>query len=87
MSLLAIVPARGGSKGIPNKNIINFLGKPLINFTIEAALKSSAIDTILVSSDNKEIIEVCSKYKNIVIDHRPLSLANDESHIILTIFL
>lgn len=84
MSLLAIVPARGGSKEIPNKNIIDFLGQPLINYTIEAALNSS-IDTILVSSDNKEIIEVCSKYKNIFIDHRPLSLATDESHIIHTI--
>ena len=85
MSLLAIIPARGGSKGIPNKNIIDFLGKPLIHYTIEAALNSSCIDSILVSSDNPEIIKKSLEYKNIFIDHRPASLATDESHIIDTI--
>ena len=85
MSLLAIIPARGGSKGIPNKNIINFLGKPLINYTIEAALNSKTIDQILVSSDSKEIINISSKFKNILLDDRPNYLATDESDIIKTI--
>ena len=85
MSLLAIIPARGGSKGIQNKNIIDFLGKPLIHHTIQAALNSLSIDSIIVSSDNKEIIETSLKFENIYIDHRPASLATDESHIIHTI--
>ena len=82
---MLLFPARGGSKGIPNKNIIDFLGKPLIHYTIEAALNSSCIDSILVSSDNQEIIKKSLKYKNVFIDHRPESLATDESHIIDTI--
>ena len=48
MSLLAIIPARGGSKGIPKKNIKNFGGKPLIQWTIEAALESQFIDKIIL---------------------------------------
>ena len=53
--LLAIIPARGESKRLPRKNILNLAGKPLIAWTIEAALNSKYIDRIVVSTDNQEI--------------------------------
>jgi len=56
--VLAIIPARGGSKGIPNKNIAPLLGKPLINWTIEAARSSRYIDRLILSSDHPKICEV-----------------------------
>ncbi len=61
MTRIAIIPARGGSKRIPRKNIIEFDGKPLIVWTIEAALKSQCFDRVLVSTDNDEIAEVSLK--------------------------
>ena len=60
--ILAIIPARGGSKGIPHKNIINLCGKPLIAYTIEAAKQSMYVDTVLVSTDNVEIQSVSEQY-------------------------
>tara|TARA_B110000503_G_C7024062_1_gene361051 strand:+ start:118 stop:816 length:699 start_codon:yes stop_codon:yes gene_type:complete len=59
--ILAIIPARGGSKGILNKNIKNFNGKPLIQWTIESALKSKLIDKVVVSSDSHKIINISKK--------------------------
>ena len=56
MKVIAIIPARGGSKGIPRKNLVNFLGKPLIEWSIEAALKSKYITDVVVSSDDDEIL-------------------------------
>ncbi len=56
--VLGIIPARGGSKGIPRKNIINFNSKPLISWTIETAKKSKYIDSLFLSSEDKEIINV-----------------------------
>ena len=53
--ILAIIPARGGSKGIKNKNIVNFCGKPLIYWTIKAAQNSKLIDKLIVSTDSKKI--------------------------------
>ena len=61
MKVLAIIPARGGSKGIPKKNIVDLNGKPLIHYTIEAAKESKLIDEIFLSSDDKEIIEVAKQ--------------------------
>ena len=52
MNRLAIIPARGGSKRIPRKNIKPFLGKPIIAYSIEAALKSGVFDTVMVSTDD-----------------------------------
>ncbi|QSB27955.1 cytidylyltransferase domain-containing protein [Flavobacterium sp. CLA17] len=60
--VIAVIPARGGSKRIPNKNIIDFFGKPMIAWTIEAALKSGIFDVVLVSTDNKEIAEIAIEY-------------------------
>lgn len=54
MKKIAIIPARSGSKGLPNKNILNLCGKPLIAWTIEAAVKSNCFDRIIVSTDSKE---------------------------------
>jgi CMP-N-acetylneuraminic acid synthetase len=62
MKILCIIPARGGSKGIPRKNIKPLLGKPLIVYTIEAALKSRLIDRVIVSTDDSEIAEISKKY-------------------------
>ena len=62
MANLAIIPARGGSKRIPRKNIKEFLGKPIIAYSIDIALKSGLFDEIMVSTDDKEIAEVAFKY-------------------------
>ena len=60
--LLAIIPARGGSKRLPRKNILDLGGKPLIAWTIEAAKKSKHIDEIIVSTEDKEIVEICKRF-------------------------
>lgn len=62
MSNLCIIPARGGSKRIPRKNIRDFLGKPIIAYSIEAALKSGLFDEVMVSTDDKEIAEIAKKF-------------------------
>ena len=76
---LAIIPARGGSKGIPGKNIVPLLGKPLIAYTIEAARKASSIGRVLVSTDNPEIAAVASQSGAEVPFLRPPELARDET--------
>jgi N-acylneuraminate cytidylyltransferase len=62
MSNLAIIPARGGSKRIPKKNIKSFLGKPIIAYSIEAALKSGLFDEVMVSTDDEEIAKIAITY-------------------------
>jgi pseudaminic acid cytidylyltransferase len=62
MNRLCIIPARGGSKRIPRKNIRDFLGKPIIAYTIEAALQSGLFDKVMVSTDDPEIAEVSKKH-------------------------
>ena len=59
---LAIIPARGGSKRIPKKNVRNFLGKPIIAYSIEAALDSKLFDEVMVSTDDAEIAEIAKSY-------------------------
>ena len=76
--VLAIIPARGGSKGIPRKNIKLLAGKPLVAYTIEAALKSKDITRVVVSTDDEEIADISRKYGAEVID-RPKELTADES--------
>ena len=61
-SSLAIIPARGGSKRIPRKNIKNFLGMPVIYYSIEAALKSNLFDEVMVSTDDEEIAKISMKF-------------------------
>ena len=62
MKSIAIIPARGGSKRIPRKNIKSFCGKPIIAYSIEAALESNIFDEVMVSTDDKEIAEIASSY-------------------------
>lgn len=62
MGSIAIIPARGGSKRIPKKNIMDFFGKPMIAWTIEAALKSNQFEKVLVSTDDEEIAAIAKKY-------------------------
>jgi len=73
---LAIIPARGGSKRLPNKNILELAGKPLIAYTIEAAKKSKYIDDIIVSSDSDNILNIAKDY-NIKTIKRPDYLASN----------
>lgn len=62
MSNLAIIPARGGSKRIPRKNIKEFLGKPIIAYSIKAAIESGLFDEVMVSTDDEEIRNISIKY-------------------------
>jgi len=62
MNCIAIIPARGGSKRIPRKNIKDFLGKPIIAYSIEAALESNIFDEVMVSTDDHEIAEIAKEY-------------------------
>jgi CMP-N-acetylneuraminic acid synthetase len=62
MTNLAIIPARGGSKRIPRKNIKLFSGKPIISYSVEAALKTQLFDEVMVSTDDAEIAEVARQY-------------------------
>ncbi len=75
-TFLAIIPARGGSKGLPHKNIINAAGKPLIAWTIEAALHSKLITRAVVTSDDAEILKTAERY-GIETIQRPQELALD----------
>lgn len=77
--VLGIIPARGGSKGLPRKNVLVAGKKPLIAWTIEAARKSSVIDRLIISSDDEEIIKVAEEYKCEVPFRRPSSIASDEA--------
>jgi len=75
--MIAIITARGGSKGLPKKNVLPFCGKPLIAYTIEAAKNSSSIDRIIVSTDDDEIAAVSRAYGAEVPFMRPSELASD----------
>ncbi|MEA2015212.1 MAG: acylneuraminate cytidylyltransferase family protein [Actinomycetota bacterium] len=78
-TILGLIPARCGSKGLPRKNIKPLLGKPLIVWTIEQALASKYLDRVIVSTDDKEIVEVSKKYGAEVPFMRPKELATDEA--------
>lgn len=75
----AIIPARGGSKGLPRKNVLDLCGKPLIAWTIEAALGSEYISEAIVSTDDEEIAEISRKYGAKIPFMRPKELATDDS--------
>ncbi|MCE5234351.1 MAG: pseudaminic acid cytidylyltransferase [Mizugakiibacter sp.] len=76
---LAIIPARGGSKRIPRKNIKPFCGKPIIAWSIEAAVESACFDEVVVSTDDGEIAEVAKRYGASVPFTRPTGLADDHT--------
>jgi CMP-N,N'-diacetyllegionaminic acid synthase len=79
LRILGIIPARGGSKGIKNKNIKNLNGKPLISYTSEIALKSTFLDKVIVSTDDPSIAEISQKLGLEVPFVRPKNLAADNS--------
>ena len=74
---ICIIPARGGSKRIPRKNIRNFCGKPIIAYSIEAAIKSNCFDRVIVSTDDTEIADVATSYGAEVPFIRDAELSND----------
>ena len=78
MTLLALIPARGGSKGIPRKNIRTFYGKPLIQWSIDAAMSAPSIDRVVVSTEDQEIAELAIAGGAEVPFLRPAELATDE---------
>lgn len=75
--ILAIIPARGGSKGIPHKNIIKLAGRPLISYTIEAGVNSRYVDYVMVSTDDTDIANVSQEFGAKVPFMRPAKLATD----------
>lgn len=79
MKNLAIIPARGGSKRIPRKNIKSFMGKPIIAYSIEAALRSGLFDEVMVSTDDVEIAEIACKYGAKVPFMRSIETADDHA--------
>lgn len=77
-TVLGIIPARGGSKGVPRKNIREAGGKPLIAWTIEEAKKSRYIDRLILSSEDEEIMETAKKFECEVPFTRPLEISGDD---------
>ncbi|GDY27927.1 pseudaminic acid cytidylyltransferase [Agarivorans sp. Toyoura001] len=77
MSTVAIIPARGGSKRIPRKNIKLFNGKPIIAYSIESALQSQCFDRVIVSTDDTEIASIAKQYGAEVPFIRPANISND----------
>ena len=84
--ILAIIPSRAGSKRIPNKNIKIFLGKPLIAYTIEQALKCPIIDRVIVDTDSPKIATVAKHYGAEVPFLRPAKFANDKAKVVDSLF-
>lgn len=78
MKTLAIIPARGGSKGVPRKNLVPVNGKPLLVWTIEAAIKAWTVNKVAVSTEDKEIAGIAKLYQVEVVK-RPDELATDEA--------
>ena len=80
-SVLAVIPARSGSKGLPNKNILELAGKPLIVWSIEAASESKYIDRLIISTDSKKIADVAKQYNCEVPFMRPSELSTDDANL------
>ena len=76
---IAIIPARGGSKRLPGKNLLEIAGKPLLAWTVEAAVKSGIFERIIVSTDSPELAEIARKFGAEVPFTRPAGLATDKS--------
>jgi len=75
--ILGIIPARGGSKGLPRKNILSLANQPLIAHSIDQANQSKYIDKLILSSEDQEIIDICKSYKIDIPFKRPKSLSED----------
>jgi len=81
---LGVIPARGGSKGVPRKNVLLIAGKPLIYYTIKKAQEAHFLDKLVVSTDDNEIAKISTDY-GVEVINRPPELATDESPIIDTL--
>ncbi len=77
MAVVAIITARGGSKRIPRKNIKDFMGKPMLSYAIDAAIRSEIFDEVMVSTDDKEIAQIAVKYGAKVPFMRSCETSND----------
>jgi CMP-N-acetylneuraminic acid synthetase len=84
--VICVIPARGGSKGIPGKNLIDFGGKPLLAWSIDVALQSGVIDRVIVSTDSEDIAEAARVAGAEVPFIRPPELANDAVHSVHVVF-
>ena len=84
---IAVIPARGGSKRIPNKNIKNFNGKPIIFWSIKCALKTKLFDRVIVSTDDRKIAKLAKKYGAEVPFIRPTKLAKNSVNIVDVVLL
>lgn len=82
MKNLAVVPIRAGSKRLPNKNVRDFFGKPIFLYTLEHARRSGLFDTILVSTESKEIADLCEELGFPVPFLRPPELASDQAQLV-----
>ncbi len=80
MKVIAIIPARGGSKRLPSKNIFPVLGKPMITYSIEACLQSSHVSKVIVSTDCEKIKSVVSNYPDVFIHNRSSQLSDDKTY-------
>jgi CMP-N,N'-diacetyllegionaminic acid synthase len=83
--LLGFIPARGGSKGIPRKNLVQLAGKPLIQYTLEAAQASARLDDILLSTDDEEIAACCARLGLTTRYRRPPQLSGDDAPMIAAV--
>ena len=84
--ILGLIPARGGSKGLPGKNLKNLSGKPLIAWTVEASLQSKYIDKTVVTTDSKDIASIAKKYGASTPFLRPAELAGDTARSVDAVF-
>ena len=82
MKILGIIPARGGSKRIPGKNTKLFCGRPLIEYIIESSLHSKFLDRIVINSDDEKVLNIGSKYPEIIRIKRPDELSGDKARAI-----
>lgn len=85
MRVLAVIPARGGSKGIPRKNVVPLAGRPMIAYTLDAARQSTAVTDILVSTDDDEIAALCESHGVAVPYRRPAELGGDSVGMVDTV--
>ncbi len=79
MRVLGLIPARGGSKGVPGKNIRKVYGKPLLSYTLDAAVASGVLADVVVSSDDEAILDVARQHAGVSARRRPADLAQDTS--------
>jgi N-acylneuraminate cytidylyltransferase len=79
MKGICLIPARGGSKRVPRKNIKEFNGTTFLDLTLKAAIDSGSFEKIILSSDDQEILDKASKYKEVTIHHRDPTLSDDKA--------